>query len=147
LLMEDPNDLPPVDFTHWDVHFYFDEHNPEDVKSALEVWRASKKNFPRMPIFEPVPYPIGPHPIGMWEAHFISNGTPRRNIRAQKNSSRPEGEANYGICPTRRGGQILFKICTTRRGGQISGPNGPARSSIPELLARVQLFLSEHSLF
>lgn len=61
--------------TPFDIHLYFTK---DTYESALKVRENMSKAFPKMTFYDPVPYPIGPHPLPMWEAHFsniINDGT------------------------------------------------------------------------
>eukprot|EP01100_Stratorugosa_tubuloviscum_P003101 TRINITY_DN1732_c0_g3_i1.p1 TRINITY_DN1732_c0_g3~~TRINITY_DN1732_c0_g3_i1.p1 ORF type:complete len:133 (+),score=61.10 TRINITY_DN1732_c0_g3_i1:103-501(+) len=59
-----------IQLTNWDIHFYFWENDSEDIASADLVRQNLKKTFPSIDVFELVCRPVGPHPIGMWEAHI-----------------------------------------------------------------------------
>eukprot|EP00178_Gracilaria_changii_P007986 TRINITY_DN24723_c0_g1_i1.p1 TRINITY_DN24723_c0_g1~~TRINITY_DN24723_c0_g1_i1.p1 ORF type:complete len:135 (+),score=7.25 TRINITY_DN24723_c0_g1_i1:311-715(+) len=61
---------------HMDVHFYFAETSDSDTESALRVRDAFRKAFPKLRVYEPVRRPVGPHPIGMWEAHIVREDLP-----------------------------------------------------------------------
>lgn len=56
--------------THWDIHFYFNETSSTDIKSAAAIRKDFIKRFPSVRTFDLVERPVGPHPIGMWEAHL-----------------------------------------------------------------------------
>lgn len=61
-----------LNITHWDIHFYFDHTSKENTASAEKIRNDLKTAFPRLRVFDLVKYPIGPHPVGMFEAHILS---------------------------------------------------------------------------
>eukprot|EP00123_Amoebidium_parasiticum_P001092 comp12096_c0_seq1/m.6828 comp12096_c0_seq1/g.6828 ORF comp12096_c0_seq1/g.6828 comp12096_c0_seq1/m.6828 type:complete len:132 (-) comp12096_c0_seq1:506-901(-) len=61
-----------LNITHWDIHFYFDHTNEASVSSANEIRQGLKSTFPSLRVFDMVNRPIGPHPVGMFEAHIVN---------------------------------------------------------------------------
>lgn len=61
-----------INLTHWDIHFYFWQDDAEDVASAERIRQDLIRTFPTLRVFDLVRRPVGPHPIGMWEAHIPS---------------------------------------------------------------------------
>ena len=60
--------------SHFDIHVYFKKDTPSEPL-ALDLQHRLKKEFPHVRTFAPQPRPVGPHPIGMWEAHLTTNET------------------------------------------------------------------------
>ena len=58
-------------FTHYDIHVYF-EKETESEAQAVRLRDSLKASFPSLRMFPPQRDPIGPHPVGMWEAHMIT---------------------------------------------------------------------------
>mmetsp|Transcript_681 Transcript_681/g.1638 ORF Transcript_681/g.1638 Transcript_681/m.1638 type:complete len:197 (-) Transcript_681:158-748(-) len=52
----------------YDVHVYYG--NTEEQEAAMELRQKMMKAFPWMRFYGPKGFPIGPHPVPMWEADF-----------------------------------------------------------------------------
>lgn len=52
---------------NYHAHIYFD---PEEMVTIKEVHGEASKRRDLMQVFRIVPFPVGPHPKGMFEAHF-----------------------------------------------------------------------------
>eukprot|EP01126_Amoeba_proteus_P003512 TRINITY_DN11173_c0_g1_i1.p1 TRINITY_DN11173_c0_g1~~TRINITY_DN11173_c0_g1_i1.p1 ORF type:complete len:132 (-),score=19.04 TRINITY_DN11173_c0_g1_i1:41-436(-) len=57
---------------YYDIHVYFNERDEADIESVNTLRTDLQKKFPFLRIFSLVPYPVGPHPIGMFEAHLYN---------------------------------------------------------------------------
>ena len=60
----------------YDVHFYFDEHDPKSIQSARDIKQKFEDTFDWAITFPLVARPVGPHPTGMWEGHFTKAKNP-----------------------------------------------------------------------
>ncbi|KAK3045764.1 hypothetical protein LTS18_013594, partial [Coniosporium uncinatum] len=56
----------------FDVHIYFLQSDPEQVKFAKELWERVRREFPELRIYRVWEQPIGPHPMGMFEVNLFS---------------------------------------------------------------------------
>ena len=56
----------------FDVHIYFLQTNPEQVKYAHELWQRIRHEFPELRIYTVWEKPIGPHPVGMFEVNLFT---------------------------------------------------------------------------
>ena len=61
-----------IAISHWDIHFYFFQTDVKDVESAQSIQAAFRARFPSIKTFDLVKEPVGPHPVGMWEAHLCN---------------------------------------------------------------------------
>ncbi len=52
----------------YDVHVYYG--NAEEQEAAMELRQKMMEAFPWMRFYGPKGFPIGPHPVPMWEADF-----------------------------------------------------------------------------
>ncbi|KAF1984372.1 hypothetical protein K402DRAFT_413882 [Aulographum hederae CBS 113979] len=66
---------PPItndDRGGFDVHIYFQHRNDEEVKFAKDLWERIRREFPEPRIYQVWEYPIGPHPLGMFEVNLFT---------------------------------------------------------------------------
>ena len=61
----------PIEY--YDVHVYFQQNDGLSTRAALSLREDTIKLFPSIRVYDMVPRPIGPHPMGMFEAH-LTNG-------------------------------------------------------------------------
>ncbi|KAI9291680.1 dopa 4,5-dioxygenase, partial [Neoconidiobolus thromboides FSU 785] len=62
----------PSPIKYFDLHFYFKEWDSASVASITTLRQSFIQAFPHIKVFELVPRPVGPHPVGMFEAHVMS---------------------------------------------------------------------------
>ncbi|KAJ9089866.1 hypothetical protein DSO57_1008547 [Entomophthora muscae] len=62
----------PHPIRYYDIHVYFNQKDPADVESITLLREKIRNTFPTINVFGIVPYPIGPHPVGMFELHLRS---------------------------------------------------------------------------
>ena len=68
------NTTPFADtITHFDAHVYFFQNDEFSTKAAAMLREETMNLFPSITVFEMVSEPIGPHPIGMFEAHLTTS--------------------------------------------------------------------------
>ena len=58
--------------THYDVHVYFQQNDERSTHAASSLREDTIKLFPSVRVYSMVPRPVGPHPIGMFEAHLTN---------------------------------------------------------------------------
>ena len=57
--------------THYDIHVYFEKDTPSE-QEAVDLQRKLHQIFPNIRLYPPCRDPVGPHPVGMWEGHLVS---------------------------------------------------------------------------
>jgi len=56
----------------FDIHIYFFQKNPEQLKFARELWERIRREFPELRIYRLWEEPLGPHPIAMFEVNLFT---------------------------------------------------------------------------
>ncbi len=51
--------------SHWDLHCYFDPRSEASLKNMERLRSFISEHWPRVPMYEPVARPIGPHSMAM----------------------------------------------------------------------------------
>ncbi|QDS71767.1 hypothetical protein FKW77_009196 [Venturia effusa] len=56
----------------FDIHVYFLQTDPEQVRFATELWERIRREFPELRIYKVWDKPIGPHPLAMFEVNVFT---------------------------------------------------------------------------
>lgn len=56
----------------FDIHIYFLQIDPDQLKFATELWERVRREFPELRIYQVWDKPIGPHPMGMFEVNVFT---------------------------------------------------------------------------
>ncbi|KAI6713298.1 hypothetical protein PZA11_001299 [Diplocarpon coronariae] len=56
----------------FDIHIYYFQANPTQLKFARELWTRIRLEFPELRIYRFWDRPVGPHPIAMFEVNLFT---------------------------------------------------------------------------